>query len=198
MLLFVYYLNRLHSKLSSAARVIQPPTRSDRYSRDVAYHSEALPEIMWRKDEYFDWKKTKKRSKDDVTPEELAVLSKMDEQAAAEAVRAAEEKAARLHHEAEQRDATRRKCMFSSEKRRWGSGDDEWTCKRQKSETRPVPKLCELAELALQSAFEKRCEDLQLEESIRGNMCITAPIQQNCELCRIFQGVPAVEMWTSS
>ena len=174
-----------------------------------SYHSEDLPETMWRQVEYLDWKKTKTRSKDDVTAEEYAVIAKRDEEAAIEAAEAAvdaekeatrlaEEEATRIRNEAEQRDAMRKKCMFSAEKRRWGWGEEDWTSKRQKRETGPVPKLRELAELALQAAFEKRGDDLQLEHGIRDNVSMMTPAEQNSEPCRIFESVPAVEMWSDS
>ena len=173
------------------------------------YHSEDLPECMWRQVEYLDWKKTKTQSNDDVTTEELAVITKRDEEAAAEAEKAeaaaaeeaarlAEEEETRIDREADQRDAMRKRCMFSAEKRRWGWGNEQWTSKRQKNETADVPQLRELAEIALQAAFEKRGEDLQIQQEARDNPSIMTPAEQNSEPCRIFSSVPAVEMWTNS
>ena len=172
-------------------------------------HSEDLPEGMWRQVEYLDWKKTKTQSNDDVTTEEIAVITKRDEEAAAEAEKAeaaAAEEAARLaeeeetsiHREADQPDAMRKRCMFSAEKRRWGWGNEQWTSKRQQNETADVPQLRELAEIALQAAFEKRGEDLQIEQEARDNPSIMTPAEQNSEPCRIFLRVPAVDMWTNS
>ena len=173
------------------------------------YHSEDLPECMWRQVEYLDWKKTKTQSNDDVTTEELAVITKRDEEAAAEAEKAeaaaaeeaarlAEEEETRIDREADQRDAMRKRCMFSAEKRRWGWGNEQWTSKRQKNETADVPQLRELAEIALQAAFEKRGEDLQIQQEARDNPSIMTPAEQNSEPCMIFSSVPAVEMWTNS
>jgi hypothetical protein len=88
--------------------------------------------------------------------------------------------------------------MFSAEKRRWGWGNEQWTSKRQQNETADVPQLRELAEIALQAAFEKRGEDLQIEQEARDNPSIMTPAEQNSEPCRIFSRVPAVDMWTNS
>ena len=174
-----------------------------------SYHSEELPETMWRQVEYLDWKRTKARASDDVTADEYALIAQRDEQAAVEeaeaaieaereAARLAQDQEARTQSEAEQRDTMRKKCMLSAEKRRWGWGEEDWTPKRQKSETGPVPKLRELAELALQAAFEKRGDDLQLEHGIRDNVAMMTPAEQNLEPCRIFESVPAVEIWSDS
>ena len=114
------------------------------------------------------WKK-KTRSNDDVTADEYALIVEREEQAVFEAAEAAieaaverekeaaklaREKEAKIHAEAE-RDAMRKVCMLSAEKRRWAWGEEDWTPKRQKSRL-VCSQTAGTIELALQAAFEKR------------------------------------------
>lgn len=56
-----------------------------------------------------------------------------------------------------------------------------------------VRSLSELAEMALQKAFELQCEDIRLHEALRPLSHLLTPVVMNGELCRIFRSRPAVE-----
>jgi len=101
--------------------------------------------------------------------------------------------------EADQRAEMRRKCCQSAQARRWGYNnwsEVETVGSKRRMRTPDgtgVPPLLELAELALQKAFEMRGQYLQLPEEMRRMGYMITPVAMNGELCRIIRSRPAIE-----
>jgi hypothetical protein len=106
---------------------------------------------------------------------------------------------AETQREADQRAEMRRKCCQSAQARRWGYhnwSEIETVGSKRRMRTPDgtgVPPLLELAELALQKAFEMRGQDLQLPEEMRRMGYMITPVAMNGELCRIIRSGPAIE-----
>ena len=170
-------------------------------------HVEHLPEPLWRKVIHADWPTYETRPVLPPTPPPKREYEDEDEKEDVEPkLTAAEEEAlmAEKHErEAEQRAEMRRQCMLAAETRRWDirgwtmpqkrKREDDKEEEEKKRSKGGVPSLSELAEMALQHAFELRGEDIQLHEALRPVSHLLTPVVMNGELCRIFRSRPAVE-----
>lgn len=95
----------------------------------------------------------------------------------------------------EERAQMRKKCMMAAETRRWDIRG--WSQKKRKLDNGKtvsvVPSLSELAEKALQLAFELSGEDLKMHPLFLKMRIVPTPVEHNGELCRVFRHRPAVE-----
>eukprot|EP00966_Prymnesium_polylepis_P185613 4302569-Prymnesium_polylepis.2 len=84
---------------------------------------------------------------------------------------------------------------MAAETRRWDIRG--WSRKKRKvdsgKEVSVVPSLSELAEIALQKAYEMVGEDLQMHSFFLAMRRFPTPMDHNGELCRVFRSKPAVE-----
>lgn len=140
------------------------------------------------------------------TEQHLSVPEKTEEERTAEVLAQAELAAEQSskeqderQREIDQRAEMRRKCCQSAQARCWGYknwSEVESVQGRKRMRTSDgtgVPSLRELAEIALQKAFEMRGEDLQLPEEMRRLGYMITPVAMNDELCRIIRSRPAIE-----
>jgi hypothetical protein len=167
------------------------------------YHSVNLPEREWRSVVHKDFpdpplpEKVEPQATE--TGEQQAAEQQVAEEPAsnepADTEPTAQDAEELERQRAAERAKMREKCMMAAETRRWDIRG--WSCKKRRAEDGRevciVPSLSELAEKALQKAYELAGEDIQLHPYFLKMQRFPTPVDHNGELCRIFRARPAVE-----